>query len=77
MAQHLLFFLVGETGLRCQFGVGCGALADTAPANEDLGFKELLALPGFTLDVVHGTVLLDVGIEAKDPGIAIGAWREM
>ena len=66
IAQLLLFLRIAETGLHGRAGVGDGALADAASANEDLGLEQLFALAGFALHVVDGVAVLDVGIEAKN-----------
>jgi len=66
VAQLLLFLRIAETGLRNGSGVGDGFLADAAPANEDLGLKQFFAFARFTLHVVDGVDVFDVGIKAED-----------
>src|SRR5277367_4101624 len=53
VAQDLLFLLVGEAGLGGFVGIGNGALANAASANEDLRLQQQLVLPSFALDVVN------------------------
>jgi hypothetical protein len=41
-------------------------LANAAAAHEDLRLEQLFSPTGFTLHVVHGFVVLNVGVEAED-----------
>ena len=72
IAQLLLFLGVAKAGFRGRGGVRDGFLPDTPAAHEDLGLQQLFALAGFTLDVIDGVAVFDVGIEAENHKNLIG-----
>src|SRR5207249_778573 len=66
VTQDLLFLLIAKTAAGCFIRIRSCPLSHTAPADEHLGLQEQLVLSRLALHVVHGVVMLDIGIEAKD-----------
>src|SRR4029077_2992627 len=66
ITQDLFLLLIAKTAPGHLVGVGSGALADAAPAHEDLGLQEQLSLTGFALHVIDGITVLYIGIEAEN-----------
>ena len=66
LAQFVLFLGVSESAFSGFAGVRFGPFSNTAAANEHLRLQQKLPFAGFTLHVIDGVVMLDVGIEAKN-----------
>jgi len=58
--------LISEIAFGDLLGVGSGAFSDAAAAHKDLGLQDKLILARFTLHVIDGVTLLDVGIETEN-----------
>src|SRR5690242_6693057 len=70
-SQDLFFLLVGKVGALGLICVWRCALTDAAPADKDLGLEQQVCFARFTLHVVDGVLVLDVGVEAKNHALWI------